>query len=64
MLNFRTGDVLELKKIHPCGGKRFSVIFAGSDVKISCTTCGRELLVPRVKLEKSIKRVISGEDHD
>ena len=51
------GDVLELKKAHPCGSKRFSVLRVGSDIRIACSGCGRDLTVPRVKLEKSIKKI-------
>ena len=64
MIHFHNGDTLEMKKCHPCGGKQFIVLFAGSDVKIQCKTCGREMLLPRVKLEKSIKNVIVGENND
>lgn len=60
--NFSVGDTLILKKDHPCGGKHFRVVYAASDVKIQCTTCGREMLLPRVKLEKSIKTVIFGDN--
>ena len=64
IVNFRSGDQLELKKKHPCGGNRFDVLFAGSDVKVRCKTCGREMVLPRIKLEKNIKSVISGEEND
>lgn len=60
---FKCGDVLLMKKAHPCGEKRFSVLFAGSDVKIRCLGCGREMLLPRVKLEKSLKGVICKEEN-
>ena len=56
---FCVNDILEMKKNHPCGGTKFKVLFLGSDVKIRCETCGRELIVPRIKLEKKIKRIIS-----
>ena len=51
------GDVLEMKKAHPCGSKQFTVMRVGSDVRIVCSGCGRDLTVPRVKLEKSIKKI-------
>ncbi len=57
--SFQINDILEMKKAHPCGGFRFRVLFAGSDVKVRCDTCGREMILPRVKLEKNIKKVIS-----
>jgi len=55
----KSNDILEMKKKHPCGSIRFRVLFAGSDVKVRCEGCGREMVLPRVKLEKNIKRVIS-----
>ncbi len=64
IINFQNGDFLELKKEHPCGKKRFVVLYSGSDVKIRCTNCGREMLIPRIKLEKSIKKVIPGDGND
>ncbi len=52
------GDVLELKKPHPCGEKRFSVMRIGSDIRILCKGCGRDMTLPRIKLEKAIKKII------
>ena len=49
------GQKLVMKKPHPCGGKEFEVLRVGSDVKIKCVTCAREVTVPRMKLEKNIK---------
>ena len=51
------GDVLELKKNHPCGSKCFTVARIGSDIRIICTGCGRDMTVPREKLEKAIKKI-------
>ena len=53
--------MLILKKPHPCGGNRFSVLRGGTDIKVRCLTCAREVTVPRLKLEKNIKNVISKE---
>ncbi len=64
IVSFRVGDKVELKKKHPCGEKRFEVLYAASDVKIRCEGCGREMILPRIKLEKNIKKVIHGEEHD
>lgn len=56
---FNIGDILIMKKPHPCNKKatRFSVMTLGSDIKVRCLCCEREVMVPRVKLEKSIKTV-------
>lgn len=56
------GDVLTMKKQHPCGGKTFKVMRIGSDIRIVCTNCGRDVTVPRVKLEKNIKKIERNEN--
>ena len=53
------GDTVELKKPHPCGEHRFKVLRVGSDVRVVCLGCGRDMSIDRIKLEKSIKKVIS-----
>ena len=55
---FSAGDKLQLKKKHPCSADVFTVVRCGSDVRIVCTGCGRDLTIERVSLEKMIKRVI------
>ena len=56
---FGVGDTLIMKKNHACkkNAKQMLVLMAGSDVKVKCIGCGREMIIPRVKLEKSIKNV-------
>lgn len=56
---FNVGDKLLLKKKHPCASDIFKVARVGSDVKIICDGCGRSLMLPREKLEKMIKKVLS-----
>ena len=58
---FNVGDVLEMKKPHPCGEKRMKVLRIGSDIRMVCVKCGRDITVSREKIEKNIKVVISGE---
>lgn len=60
---FSVGDILIMKKPHPCDKKalRFSVMTLGSDIKVKCLFCDREVMIPRVKLEKSIKSIESKE---
>ncbi len=53
---FTVGSLLTLKKKHPCGESRFRVLRVGSDVRIVCTGCGRDLTLPREKFEKMIKK--------
>lgn len=58
------GDRAELKKPHPCGGTVFKILRVGSDVRIVCETCGRDMTLDRVKLEKSIKKMIYSESEN
>ncbi|MDR3243103.1 MAG: DUF951 domain-containing protein [Clostridiales Family XIII bacterium] len=60
-LNIRTGDILELKKQHPCGGKEFEVMRAGMDFRVKCLTCGAQLRLSRPKLEKRVRKIKTGE---
>lgn len=53
----KIGDILIMKKPHPCGSNEFEVMRVGSDIKIKCTACSRQVTVPRVKLEKNIKSI-------
>ena len=61
IITFSVGDILEMKKNHPCGSKELKVMRVGSDVRVICCGCGRDMTVPRVKLEHSIKRVRKAE---
>ncbi|MCI8589460.1 MAG: DUF951 domain-containing protein [Clostridiales bacterium] len=63
-MKFSPQDVLVMKKNHPCGSNRMRVLVAGSDIKIRCETCGHDMIVPRVKLEKNIKQVIGNNEHE
>ena len=57
IIKFSVGDVLTLKKKHPCGSFDFTVTRCGSDVRIVCRGCSRDLILPRISLEKMIKGV-------
>ena len=61
-MDVRVGDILEMKKQHPCGEKRFSVLRTGMDFKIKCLNCGREVMIPRSKAEKNIKNIVRPEN--
>lgn len=60
-MNVNVGDKLLMKKPHPCGSKEFEVLRVGIDFKIRCCGCGREVMVPRSKIEKNIKKIQSKE---
>lgn len=61
-MDVQVGDVIQVKKNHPCGANRFDVLRVGMDFKIRCTGCGREVMVPRAKIEKNIKKILRGEE--
>ena len=56
-MDVRAGDRLLMKKTQPCGSKEFLVLRAGMDFKIRCLGCGREVMLPRLKCEKNIKKI-------
>ena len=59
MHKYQVGDVVKTRKPHPCGGDTWEVMRTGIDFRIKCMQCGRVLMLPRTKFEKSVKVVIS-----
>ena len=57
-MDISVGDKIEMKKQHPCGCKIFNVLRIGMDFKIECENCGHQIMLPRGKVEKSIKKII------
>lgn len=56
-MDVRPDDILLMKKQHPCGSTEMLVLRSGMDFRLRCMGCGREFLVPRKKIEKSIKNI-------
>ena len=63
-MDVRVGDTLEMKKPHPCGARRWQVLRVGMEFKIRCQNCGREVMLPRLKCEKNIKKILREEEQD
>ena len=61
-MNIQLGDILVMKKAHPCGEKQWRVLRTGADFRLKCLGFGHELMIPRHKAEKSIRNIISQED--
>ncbi len=57
-MDIKVGDTLQMKKKHPCGADTFSVLRIGMDFKIKCLGCGREVMTPRARVEKNIKKIL------
>ena len=64
IIKFKINDIIELKKPHPCGTKLFKILRIGSEVRIVCQGCGRDMCIDRIKLEKSTKKIISSETEE
>ncbi|MDD3193712.1 MAG: DUF951 domain-containing protein [Oscillospiraceae bacterium] len=62
-MDVQVGDMLTMKKNHPCGENRFLVLRVGMDFKIRCLGCGREVMAPRSKVEKNIRKISRAEEH-
>lgn len=63
-MDVQVGDRLIMKKKHPCSSNEFAVLRSGMDFRLKCCGCGREVMVPRIKIEKNIKKVIRDENGD
>lgn len=59
-MEIRVGDVVQMRKLHPCGGSEWQVTRVGSDIGIRCLTCGRRVMIPRALFEKRVRRVVHG----
>lgn len=61
-MNVNVGDILEMKKPHPCGSNRMVVLRVGADFRLKCEKCGHDFMVPRSKCEKKIKKIVTSEE--
>ena len=59
---YEVGDIVKLKKPHPCGSKEFEVLRIGADFKIKCLGCDHVVTVARSKIEKNIRSVSRNEE--
>lgn len=62
-MDIQPNDILLMKKPHPCGESKFLVLRSGADFKLHCIKCSREFIIPRNKIEKSIKKVIKDKEN-
>lgn len=60
-MDLRLHDTVELKKPHPCGSTQWEILRVGMDIKLKCRGCGHELMLPRSRCEKSIKKILREE---
>ncbi|WP_125154214.1 DUF951 domain-containing protein [Clostridium rectalis] len=58
---YNLGDIVEMKKVHPCGSKEWKIIRLGADIKVKCCGCARIVMLDRSKFEKSVKKILKNE---
>ena len=57
-LKYDVGNIVMMKKGHPCGENSWEIVRVGADIKIKCTKCERIIMMPRIEFNKKIKKVI------
>lgn len=59
---YSVGQVVQMKKKHPCGSNQWEILRVGMDFRIKCKGCGHMVMIPRTKFEKACKKILSGEN--
>ena len=55
---FLLGNIVEMKKGHPCGANEWEIVRLGADVKIKCVNCGRLVMISRIDFNKKVKKIL------
>lgn len=61
---YEVNDVITMKKPHPCGGKEWTIVRIGADVKLRCSTCGKYIDLTRDELKKRAKTARNAEGRE
>ena len=61
ILKYDVGDIVTLKKGHPCGENKWEILRTGADIKLKCLGCDRQIWVSRIDFEKKGRRELEGE---
>ena len=56
--DYSLGNIVEMKKGHPCGANEWEIIRIGADIKIKCVNCGRLVMISRIDFNKKIKKIL------
>ncbi len=59
-MDIQVGDVVKLKKQHPCGSSLWEVLRIGMDFRLKCQGCGHQIMIPRKQVEKNLRQLIKG----
>lgn len=57
-MDIQVGDILKLKKQHPCGSKEWEVLRIGADFRLKCVGCGHQIMIARRQVEKNVKSIV------
>ncbi len=63
-MDIRLGDVLTMKKPHPCGSRDWEVLRVGADFRLRCRGCGHEIMGPRARFEKNVRKIARTEEEE
>ena len=58
MPDYKLGSIVIMKKAHPCGNNEWEITRLGADIKIKCLGCGRSIMLPRIELNKKMKKIV------
>ncbi len=56
-MQFEIGDIVKLKKKHPCGSHEWEVLRVGADFRLKCLGCGHQIMIARKLVEKNVKEI-------
>ena len=63
-MNYNLGDIVVMKKNHPCGNNKFEIVRVGADIKIRCVNCSRVIMLSRIDFNKGIRKVIGNYEEE
>lgn len=63
-MDFQTGDIIKLKKPHPCGSKEWEILRVGMDFRLKCMGCSHQIMIPRKQVEKSVRGIQRKEEKE
>lgn len=57
-VSYAVGDIVRMKKPHPCGSKEWEILRTGMDFRIKCQGCGHMVMLPRAKFERAVREIV------
>ena len=63
-MKYNLGDIVVMKKNHPCGNNKVEIVRVGADIKIRCVNCSRVIMLSRIDFNKGIRKVIGNYEEE